>query len=636
MTWWNWINEQISDATYAVKKSAAWMVVKTEKYILQSSVVDASADFLSQSWSGFTRVFNPHTAVAVFRSQQTRKILKHSAYRNLIFYMGLSLLYEGGVKPLLRMIPNMEDSYPEYSMDLMVRMNLLFVSAYQVVDNVLLGIVLTKVVTEEHPPNEHFQPCACPQNAVLQAGFASSFYYLSNLAAIKVVSSLLPMGDTIVFPLRALAYGQAITEYKLNSVGMCTLHRYEVLNKNNAFVFGFGLSYLGLQSAVEYFLRTTLGAQSYFINDALASLLFHYFTASSLLMEKPLPGKYSGKDVFYYNRLAMQYLLDQGTNELKQQLKNPSIAIPWLDFSANLKDGEHLDERLIIFIKDKFLHSTGNRLIAFIRDQFLYGTTMTIFFDSYYENVSTLNNIIYAKSIPGATRVSKAISLIPRILPDNWHAALDILKLIFDEKLNDPLKIIKAILEEIRAEQFAREVEIKLYRSLDKQSVLNDYFVVSLTKNDPINKEINSNIEIVEIENEKTPPSIAPTKSDIADAASQKGVVGLSNYIIDKDWLSEDKQDYVLIDKLVPLKRSEDNSLAHSTSSLRLKALKNAKPLAERKKENINNKIKTKQPTQVALSPQGNLPAEKSLLFFGRSPVPLIEDYFVCQKKPSV
>lgn len=292
------------------------------------TVRDQAYENFAQGLEGFTRPVDPTVAPALMRSKNTRRAMGHSVSANLILYMGSVILYQLGMRELRRMVPDYEDSYAEMATDALATMYFIrtFISMY--VDNTVTNMNLYQAVNKDYPPNKrNFRPCQpeeCGTTATIQAGLMSSFYYLGNLGTVSFISSNIPViGKFVAAPFRALAYGQALTEYKLGSVGMCTEHRYKELTKNNAYSVGLGLSMLAAVSSSAFAIKYYTGAESFFIEDALFNFFFQYYMFSSLVSNKPLPGKKPGLDVFSHSRVVVDKAMEQTADWIIPQLQNP-------------------------------------------------------------------------------------------------------------------------------------------------------------------------------------------------------------------------------------------------------------------------------------------------------------------------
>lgn len=296
-------------------KQAATIAVDVVKFVCTPSNIQWALNLFLQAWEGFSRFLHPSTLSAFIRYPKTRQTLLYSALDNFVFYLSADLLYQAGVKPLVKNIPYL--SQAEFALDLCATAVVMRLSMRRFIDNRFYNLAIAKAVGTENHNEEQQSICQCGEGEQTKGRIASAFYFMSNLAFIKVIAAIVPFGEYLAKGLRALAYGQALTEYQIGAPGMCTKHRNEILSKNNAYSFGIGTSLFMLTELFSYLIQTTTGAASYFIYDALFAWLFQYHIMLSLLQEKPLPGEKCGTDVFYYGRVMMQDLFNHIANNME-------------------------------------------------------------------------------------------------------------------------------------------------------------------------------------------------------------------------------------------------------------------------------------------------------------------------------
>lgn len=355
MRLFDWAKEKITIIRKAAYDTAVQVKNAANSIYYSYDIWEKFNNVLFQVWDGFSRVFYlPLLVEKLKKSEKLRETFKQSASANLVLYMGSVLLYEAGVKRLLRMVPYMEESTIEYAIDMLARMYFIRKAISMFVDNTAYNLNVSKAISEEIQHNRHIQPCDCDSTAVIQAGLASSFYYIGKTKTVQFVSSLLPYGEYVTFPLRLFVNGECLLEYKLGAAGMCTVHRNEALNKNQAYSFGMGLSYSSLLWLCNYIVRSTTGVDSYFVYDALSYFLYQYHITMAYLIDKPLPGQHEGMDLFYHSRMVTESLLTSGSNKLISFLRNPDDRGNWIENAQTVIVFPPVNLLMIVLVEEDF------------------------------------------------------------------------------------------------------------------------------------------------------------------------------------------------------------------------------------------------------------------------------------------
>lgn len=313
----------ISASVSAVQSAFGSVVSGALSYVFTPDVKEQ----LVEGWDGFSRSLNINAVgSALFTRPDTRRVLLHALYNNLMAYMGTVMLYEYGVKSAMHQMPGMGDSWAEWGLDRVAHLFFLRLAMDTFVSNALAYSSLNTALSTELPSGAHFKPCkhvVKDPTALTAANLMSTPYFYGNLAVSSAVRVVPVVGRFIEWPLKTLIYGQSLVEYKLASAQQCAQDRYEILARNNAYSFGFGLSFVASvavwNAAISYF----TGVNSPHIKDALFNFIYMYHMLAAYLIDKPLPGKKYSIDVFSYPRQATDRIIKDGVEQLAPLLSGP-------------------------------------------------------------------------------------------------------------------------------------------------------------------------------------------------------------------------------------------------------------------------------------------------------------------------
>jgi len=416
----------------ATVTETVFSVISIVNFVYSSPLISKMFfDNLLQFWEGTSRFFNPSIISALLRSSNSRRVLKQSLPANLIIYMGTVLFYEAGMKPLIRSnIPDIKESYPEQVMDIMMTVYITRLALSMFIDNTIYNMLISKASSE--CGSDVIQSCGCGTTALIQASLASPFYYLGNIAAIHVISSSMPIvGVYLKFLLRSLLYGQCFVEYKLGTAGLCTVHRYNELIKNNSYCFGLGLSFLTTLYLCNCVIDKTSNAQSFFIDDALFCLLFQHYIMLAQLMDKPLPGDKIGVDVFYHSRLIVESVLKQVNDWLIPHLRNP-VTRGRLEKCLQKVNGFPPLRLIKTIFLEKNLQSSK---------EFMHRPAVELFFDTYGETIQTaIAEIRKLRETPSIKRLQALSPYLPNFILS--QEVRNTLNIILTENLDQMLSRI--------------------------------------------------------------------------------------------------------------------------------------------------------------------------------------------------
>lgn len=303
---WNWAKEKISNVAAPIAEAAGHATRAVRDYLVSTDAGAHALNYFSQFYAGFTQFLDPIVSPKwLWSAKKTREEAWESVKDHAQFIAPI-VAYEFCVKGLLHSIPYLQDSPVETLIDVAAKIYFTKRYAHFCVDNFARNLNVAKAACDEQPVCEHYKGCECETTKKIQAALASPFYYLGKSATAHVVSSYVPGGEWVTFPLTALVYGQGWLEYKLAAASMCTRHREEVLEKNHMFEVGMGLSFSSLISMSNYLLRYYTGIDNYFVTAAITSLLNQYFIITSYRISTPLPGHEDGLHIFHPGKRVVE------------------------------------------------------------------------------------------------------------------------------------------------------------------------------------------------------------------------------------------------------------------------------------------------------------------------------------------
>jgi hypothetical protein len=443
-----------SDIRETISQTTSFITFLYQSTFLKEAVYQS----VLQGWQGFSRVLDPALVTALIRSKNMQNVLMQSLQANMS-YLGVVLLYEAYLKPLLH---TMEHPYAEYYIDLLIQLYFIRSAIRMYVNNTSYNMCIYQATVMDNPINEQEKFCKDGSTAIIQGCLASSVYFVGNLGAIYVVSSVFPssVGRYVSVSLKLLLYGQNFLEYKLSDIGMCTTHRYEILNRNNAYAFGLGLSFYCLQLGSHYVLNHNFGVgiDNYYIGDAVFSILFQHYIMVSLLIDKPLPGNELGRDIFYYSRFVIEPLMKQGSDWIVLILRQQKTEEYWLTKFINMVYS-YPPNRFSIRLIIKFFFGTDIESLY----QFVRRPAIKLYLDSHEKKIQSaiewviqLHNNTYVKSISYLTDYLPSF-----IISTNEKKVLD---LLLEEKLKNIL---------IKMNYFINTVQLKKIEPLPVIKIIN-------------------------------------------------------------------------------------------------------------------------------------------------------------------
>lgn len=293
-------------------------------------------DLMMDAGEGFTRIAYPSNVFALIRAPKVRSVLKHSAVS--VSYGLIALFYDMAIRKTVQTYAS--ESVAETTIPLMDALTLYLLCRQAMgamVDKVVFNSTLSKAALQEANPDfRALKGCACSSAEMVPGLLMSPFYYVGDTLAIGMLSAYLPGGAYLLPPLMMLREGQALLEYQLSARGYCEKHLLEVMNKNNAYAFGYGASYVVTSWTVGYVLSLVTDRRNPLVMKAFDSLLYQYFIFMAYQMDRPLPGKKDGIDCFRYSRLVTQTMVKEVAAWLERQVMNPQASDAWTRMQAHV------------------------------------------------------------------------------------------------------------------------------------------------------------------------------------------------------------------------------------------------------------------------------------------------------------
>lgn len=322
--------KEYSKATYNGLIETGNQLYSGTKFIIESPAVQAWAHTtLVETLQGVASTCNPYNVIKVLNRPGTRHVLIEASKANLKFF-GEAFLYEGskiGIKYFFGGHP-----ISEAILDTCAYSYLTNRAMQTFFDNAFNNSSVAKMAAKEEPPSDDYQSCPCGTGKHVKGILASPFYLYLDLKLLEEMQEYAKwrfggLGYPLRLPLKylmALRMGHGILEYKLGSQNMCTLHRYDVLVKNNNYAFGMGLSYYA-NCQFWIWLLSQIGIESYFTSSAIYATTFPFFILAAEMIDEPLPGQTPGFDFFFGNRYTIGNTFSSLTRSLESKLNQPEI-----------------------------------------------------------------------------------------------------------------------------------------------------------------------------------------------------------------------------------------------------------------------------------------------------------------------
>lgn len=259
----------------------------------------------------------------ISNTQRTRPIFNRVLLSNLLFFVEPIFLFEMSKQMLKDYDDDFAGSYQEQALDLSAFFVFSYLYVHRWVAQKMLDLCMAEATSRENPQSKYITACDHSMNAKksqkeiiekpqtintmpLLANIESIFFYGGKKAMVFIIRKTL--GEFAALPFDILADGETLLEFRLSS--LCDHHRQEILSKNTFYSAGIGGSlHLGF-FLIKYFMPVE--EDSYidsYKKGIILSTLFMTWMFLVLSIDKPLPNKGIGMDVFRESRLVTQSLL---------------------------------------------------------------------------------------------------------------------------------------------------------------------------------------------------------------------------------------------------------------------------------------------------------------------------------------
>ncbi len=323
MPWMERVQNNLVSGWNLIKTSATQVAAAATLAFKSAAVRQSIYENVSYAWDGFKQKFRlTKISSAIISSNTIRKIYRQALIENIIYYAGSVLLFENVVKPVIFYVPYSEIPQVEESLDMLAKIFFMRIAIKMFAYNTVYNICLNNAVVGSLDTNQKLKGCDCQTIEKIKANLASPFYFTGNLVTAGLIGLIPGVGKYPASFLKTLAYGQCLVEYRYSELGMCTSHRDEVIQANNAYCFGLGLSLFGVTQFFYCVTSNMTGTESDFIYDAIFSYIFQYYILIALLQTEPLPGKKEGIHFFKYSRVVVDTALTDSLSWIIPRLSN--------------------------------------------------------------------------------------------------------------------------------------------------------------------------------------------------------------------------------------------------------------------------------------------------------------------------
>lgn len=423
-----------------LRAGASYIITAITSIHMSPEWANSIYQIFAQLWQG--AVPDPQIVPYLGRASNSRTVLYQSVVTNVICYAGIMFFYESCVRGSMRyLVPSMEDSYVEkYGMDLMVRTCL---TARFFVDNAMLTMAVIKAGSLDNPESE--RSCDCEPVTKIQSKFADMIYQTGHRGVVMGLEQMYPI---LGIPLRATLFGRYFVEQSVG--GMCTNHRNDILNRNNVYSFGFGMSFLTLQWTIDlamYYAKLQTGIDVRYLNDALFYFFMHYLLVASLSNNKPLPGTVAGVDLAWPGRALTRTLVKKAISRIAREFEKPGGTVDWKTMQRALYHPYALT------VERFFLGADVTSLDVFLRKR-----TTKVIFKLYYPTIHTALDRIMAwrdslslKVGPLQIRYNLFIDFVPtKYVPEYKRKVVNY---VCDPRFVDYVQQIRNLIERVRLTQ---------------------------------------------------------------------------------------------------------------------------------------------------------------------------------------
>ncbi|MDX1902217.1 MAG: hypothetical protein SFW66_09495 [Gammaproteobacteria bacterium] len=433
---WTWLNDNIFSPIYAAPQT------------IYSTLVHSNwlREKLADIYSGFTRTFELSNLSELLFIPHASSIVSESIRVNAS-PLALYLTAEWALGETRAVFSEQPAIY--YSCDAITfaaRTVFAWYALRALYQNKLLTIVMAKRVSDR--TREPEDKCACATGDLIKAEAFAPVDYLFRSLAIRY----LPMPQYVRWAADIFNHGYTLLEYRYG-MRMCTRHRAIELAKNNAYAFGIGLSFYAVCNYLLILAERYTGASGFMLEQFIYSAMYPWFIAS-VLLRAPLV-KRKEFDVFYYHRYLARHFIEQSAVQISSLFEGPAEPIDWDAWIKKLNTYPYV----VAFSK-----WMGKSVEEFFTDE-IHAMLFDIYYDQIKANMKEIIDIQKPlrqqkiSGLPRATILSLVVKL-PSYMSSFFISKNDkrLLKTIKEKTLRDPVKIVNACLETLRAIQLNRRV----------------------------------------------------------------------------------------------------------------------------------------------------------------------------------
>lgn len=454
-------------------------------------------DFTIKGWEGFTRIADPSNVTKIMQSPKTREVFATSFKANVIYYLGVAIVLEKFSQSLSDYFAEEQEDNAALalvinSLNIFMLLKLGSITLHRYYENTMLNITLTERIVAENPISSHFPACECSGSKKISAVLFSPLNLSTKLALIKIISYV--PGLRHVAPLSYMyIYGESLMESLYAAVKMCSRHRAKELAKNKAYLLGLGGSLYALCGLTSFLIARQLGVSSFFIDDAVYSMLYPCFVSATLLQDRQIPGDQTGIEVFYYQRILLQKMTFDVRDLISEQLRSDkpfeSWKLPKLSFSPEdyfvLRRMKQVFNFLWWWLANDG-YASWYTLKGFVTDP-----ANMLFSAEYFQMVKDKVDFAIYMRAPLHTKplaeipLAAVAPLVPH-LPDwmtQWMVSKEFkegIRLVFSDAMKDPLALFRKILVNIDHMQEETLQKTKMlvgkqeWKTIQQQLVISD------------------------------------------------------------------------------------------------------------------------------------------------------------------
>ena len=237
-----------------------------------------------------------------------------------------------------------------------------------------------------------------------------------------------------------------------------------MLRKNNAYAFGLGLSYYAMQLCINAFIRRMTGRDNMVIQEAVSVLLYQYFVFMMYAMDRKLPGKTQGLDVFYVSRLVTQKVTKEAVRWIEVQLKTEKQNLWW----------ERLQKHVMNFPPAQLLgrYLIPEELKSF--EAYFKSRAGIMYLDNHVGAITKLIDTIFGyQEMALMQRTAMIRNYLPEFVISKTTQRL--LTLMMDKKFEAALAVLQGFLKRVDPRFLPNKIVLSEGRKLTEHSFFQDY-----------------------------------------------------------------------------------------------------------------------------------------------------------------